>query len=234
MCQMIERMSSPHSQSNPTSSSHGGGPMVNALNGRHAIVTTPDNSNNTITLNSNSDYHQSFPMSSSDISMYDGDFFQPPNDYLEERPSWSERPESRQSLTSQASPLNQYCQNPPSTPFTALPFSPVDEKKENADTIMADMSAVNEIGESARLRNLLTNSKKSSVDEDSSRSRQMLESRLSQDDSMEISNESGPSSGSKKSLTQTPVSDPSFSSSPQNTLLLKVSIVNRGTALSVV
>lgn len=219
---MIEMMST-HPQSNPTPSTRGGGPMMNASNGRHSTVTTPDNS---ITLNNNSDY-QPFPMTSSDVGGYDSEFFSGSNEYLDERSSWSDRPESRHSLNSSASPLNQLChvspaQNTPSTPFTSLPFSPVDEKKDS-DMIIADVNTPNEIGESARLRNLLTN-KKSSIDEDTSRSRQILESRLNQEENiMEISNDSGSNSGLKKTATPTPMSESSYTSSSQNnTMLLKV------------
>lgn len=156
-------------------------PIVNGnLQGPPNSRRSTNESCNTITLNSNSAYH-TFTLNN-DISMSDlNDLFptstcswdlnMPSN---EERPSW-DGPESRQSLTPAQSPLNPYSQatqpspatNPPTTPFSnSFVFSPLpvlDEPKEQKEPL----ESASENGESARLRNLLTNKRSSTDSEDS-------------------------------------------------------------------
>lgn len=211
----------PHTQLNPSSSSHGsgpGGPYLNGLNGRPSTVTTPDNSN-PLSMNSSTDY-QSYPLAP---DMYEPDFF-PNNPYeIEDRPTWSDRPDSRHSLASVASPANPFSHtspmtNPPSTPFTsALPFSPVDKdtKDGHQDSIVSDMKPNGDKGD--RLRFLLTVS--NSEKEQDANHRSIEDYRgTQQDESMEVG-EAGPSPGQqRKSVTPTTPN----SSSSSNLMLLSV------------
>ncbi len=209
MCQMMDT-NPPHLQANSTSSSHTSAAMVNALNGRHPSVTTPDNSN-PMSLNSNPDYSFSLPLS--DMSMFDSDFFHP----LEEK-SWGEqqqqqqqRSDSRHSITPVPSPRNSYSHvspatNPPLTPFTStsLTFSPPEnELQDSKDISMEDSSSINDSSDSKRLRDLLN---KPSVEEDANRRQSFVDGSMnSKDESMDLG-DVGHGSSHKKPPSSTPSS----------------------------
>lgn len=217
VCQMIES-SVPHSQLNPTSSSPGGPLLFTNVNGRMSTVTTPDNSN-AMSMNSNAD----FPSYSLADDMYQSDFF--PNyshEAVDERQSWNDRPDSRHSMASVASPANPFSHpspmtNPPSTPFPGpLPFSPVEkEMKDGQDSIVSDMKPCSDKGTSDRLRNLLLRSSSETEQDANHRS---IEDYFGtqQDESMELG-DTGPSPGQqRKSVTPT---TPNSSSSGNHMLL---------------
>lgn len=219
VCRMIESTSL-NSHHSSLSTSHGGGPMVNAmnLNGRLSTVTTPDNSN-ALTLNNNTEYS-----AMSDLSVHDFEFFPSSNYEMEDRP-WTDRPESRHSMTSAPSPMNPFSNaspapNPPSTPFSSsLPFSPLDsEMKDSKDQIMMDN---NENCESARLRNLLTNKKAENEDN----RKQIMENFLSNEGGMEVDGDAGPSLAQRKVMTPSSMNSDSssYNKSGSNMMLLKVS-----------
>lgn len=219
---MIESTSL-NSHLSSSSSSHGGGPMVNAMNGRLSTVTTPDNSN-TMLNNNNSDYS-----AMSDISVHDFEFFSSSNYEIEDRPPWTDRPESRHSLASAPSPLNPFSHpspapNPPSTPFsTSLPFSPLDSDMKDGKEMMMNDNSMKENCESARLRNLLTNNKANSESDDVNTNRKQM--MLNNEGSMEIDSDAGPSPGQRKAMTPSSMnsSDSSYNKGGSNFMLLKVS-----------
>lgn len=239
VCQMIESTTLTNTHHNASSSSHGGGPMVNAMNGRLSAGSTPDNSNNTLTLsgggaganNQNSEFS-----AMSDMSVHDFEFFPSSNYDIEDRTPWTDRPESRHSLTSAPSPMNPFSHaspapNPPSTPFSgSLPFSPIEnEMKEGKDMMMADVTNMSENCESARLRNLLTNKKSNSDGDENANRKQILENLLNSDGGMEIdggAGDAGPSPSQRKPMTPSSISNSDSSSykSGSNVMLLKVSV----------
>nr|BAU79451.1 taiman isoform 5A_IN-1 [Planococcus kraunhiae] len=233
VCQLIESASLNPRQS----SSLGGGPMMNALNGRLSAVTTPDNSN-AMTLNNNNNNNSSSSNNNnnnnnnnnsdysamSDMSMHDFDFFSRPDYDMEDRTPWSDRPESRHSLNSAPSPMFSHpspAPNAPSTPYGApLPFSPLDnDMKDNKDMIMAEVNSINDSCESARLRNLLTtkksNSHLDSEDQKNNRNKQILENLLNPPEGvMDIDGaDAGPSPKQRRVTTPSSMNSNSDSSS---------------------